>query len=123
MSLTEMEQMMTDMYRRHDADQIIESDEYFQHIDRLTRENLRSKSEIAQELAARDRKIAGLKAQLAEALELLKIQKFGFPLSDNPKTLGQLQLEFDARRDALFEALSGNNAATASSGTDEEKER
>jgi len=69
-------------------------------------------------LNAQNKRIAELEAQLAEARELLddlewKPDMFAFI------TTHMHEGEWIKR----YEALAGNNAATASSGTDEEKER
>jgi len=63
---------MSNIYRQHYARAVINSDQYGQHIDRMTREGLHCKSDIAQELAARDIRIAEFEAENAE---LLKDQK------------------------------------------------
>ena len=51
---------MTQRYRNHDAEAVIESPEYRAHVHAMTGEDLNSKSEIAQELAVRDKRIAEL---------------------------------------------------------------
>jgi len=62
--------MSENIYRQHD-ESCVDSPQYLIHVDRMTRENLRSKSDIAAELAARDIRIAELKAELAEAREAI----------------------------------------------------
>lgn len=58
--------MMNDIYRQFSDEncEITMSDEYFLHIDRMTREDLRSKSDIARELAWRDIQIKNLQFEL-----------------------------------------------------------
>ena len=63
---------MTDdkLYAERDIEQLDkDGDYYFKHVLHMTREALHSKSDIAAELAWRDREIDRLKASLPEAIE------------------------------------------------------
>jgi hypothetical protein len=69
---------MSDIYRQYPNElDVIYSDEYAQHIDRMTRENLRSKSDIAIELAWRDIQLAELRKDLKRLREALADQLEG----------------------------------------------
>lgn len=69
--------MVDKHYRNFEVEHPVRySDEYAMHMSAMTIEKLRSKSDIALELAERDMRIQSLQRQLAEAQELLShIQK------------------------------------------------
>jgi hypothetical protein len=55
------------IYRQFDDSTVGDSDQYFKHVDAMTREDLHSKAEIALELASRDLEIESLRTQLKTA--------------------------------------------------------
>lgn len=59
-------------YRQHESDAVLESPHYIKHLKAMTAEDLHGKAEIAEELAARDIRIAELKQRLDGLLECLK---------------------------------------------------
>lgn len=63
---------MSDIYRQYpDSDEVVYSYEYGLHINRMTREDLRSKSDIALELAWRDIQLAKAEAACDALREVL----------------------------------------------------
>lgn len=55
---------MNTIYRQFDDSTVGDSDQYFKHVDAMTREDLHSKAEIALELASRDLEIESLRVKL-----------------------------------------------------------
>lgn len=59
-------------YRQHESIAVLKSPHYSKHVQAMTEEDLHGKAEIAEELAARDIRIAELKQRLDGLLEDLK---------------------------------------------------
>ena len=57
---------MSDQYNHRECEDTMYSEAYALHVNAMTAEKLHNKSEIAMELAARDNRIAELKAELKE---------------------------------------------------------
>ena len=52
-------------YRQHASMDVLPHSDYFKHVSAMTKEELHSKAEIAEELAVRDMRIKALETQLA----------------------------------------------------------
>ena len=62
-----------DIYRKYDLeDRLFRTDIYSNHLDRMTREGLHSKSDIAMELAFRDAQIKELLEQVKRYQDIVK---------------------------------------------------
>ena len=56
-------------YRQHASMDVLPHSDYFKHVSAMTKEELHSKAEIAEELAVRDMRIKELEAKLAAMMQ------------------------------------------------------
>ena len=95
--------MSENIYRQFDeTHDVYMSDEYMLHTDRMTREGLHSKSEIALELSIRDQEIKSFIRQLQEATQLHDITKAFHDEAIAERNLAHHQLqEAEANKKAM----------------------